>query len=81
MRTSSLDFARMQLYVNENRLYFTHKSLEGQLKHCKTLIYYIFYVKNFIYQRILIVYTFDILFLLTRWNVSANQDKVIFALN
>ena len=41
MRTSSLD---LELYVNENRLYFTHKSLEGQLKHCKSLIYYIYFM-------------------------------------
>ena len=50
---------------------FSHKSLESQLKHCKTLIYYIYfmlyilyiiYILYFIYQRILIVYTFDILF-------------------
>ena len=40
-----------------------------------------FYVKIFIYQRILIVYAFDILFWLTWWNVSANQDQVISALN
>ena len=25
-------------------LYFTHKSLEGQLKYCKTLIYYIYFM-------------------------------------
>ena len=43
---------------------FTHKSLEGQLKHWKNLIYdkAIFYAENFVYQRILMVYTFDILF-------------------
>ena len=47
----------------KNTLYFTHKSLEGQVKHWKNLTYDIsFYVKNFVYQRILIVYTFDILF-------------------
>ena len=50
----------------KNKTYFNHKPLQGQLKHCISLL------KN------AFVYSFNILFKLRRGNVWLNQ--VIFAL-
>ena len=35
---------KLQVFFVKNRLHFTHKSVEGQLKHWKNLMYNIYFM-------------------------------------